>query len=266
MNLIEKWIEGQGSPHLFIVGGTGAGKTTFARMLALYLLRKHMRGCVVDFDGEYADLPLRQITPKFKVTIPSSAHAYLGWLLSQSARPEEGGYATAALMDFFEDNDNLDEIFAKVKHDLTLPSNVRYAILWRVKIFQKYFEIVRENSYDDILNSRFDLSEILSIRERQLVQQILVSYIVDRVPTLKWIVIEEARPSPWITDVSMIARRKGKKLIFMSQFLPEDVQNYELVIFTPYPARQIPLPVNPFMDRGIWWVGRLGTYRLKHLW
>jgi hypothetical protein len=168
-------------------------------------------------------------------------------------------------MDFFEDNDNLDEIFVKVKHDLTLPPNVRYAVLWRIKIFQKYFELSQENSSDDILNSRFDLSEILSIRERQLVQQVLVSYLVDRVHT-KWIVIEETRPSPWLCDVAMIARRRGKRLILVSQYLPEDVQNYELVIFTPYPARQIPLPLNPFTDGGIWWVGRLGIHRLKHLW
>jgi hypothetical protein len=255
-------VRGEGAPHLFVVGGTGAGKTTFVKKISLYLLQNF---CVVDFDGEYADLPLRQITPKFKLTIPSST--YLGWLLSQSARPEDGGFATAAtasVVDYFE-NDNLDEIFAKVKQDLTIPSNVRYAFLWRIKVFQKYFELSQENSSDDILNSRFDLSEILSIRERQIVQQVLVSYLVDRVP-LKWIVIEETKPSPWISDVSMIARRRGKRLILVSQVLPEDVQNYELIIFTPYPAHRIPLPVNPLTDKGMWWVGRLGIHRLKHLW
>jgi hypothetical protein len=242
------------------------GKTTFAKMLALYLLREHGSLCVVDFDYEYSELPLRTVTPKFKISVPSNA--YLGWLITQAAKIDQGGYATSTVfdyLDYFENSENLNDVYIKLKNDTTIPYHIRFAALWRLQVFRKYFELQENSPPDDFSNSRFDLSVIPSIRERLLIQQILVSYIINRAQALKWIIVEETRPGPWVGDIAMEARRKGKRLIFVSQYLPEDLQNYELMIFTPYPARQIPLPVNPLTDRGIWWVGRLGVHRLKHL-
>jgi ABC-type cobalamin/Fe3+-siderophores transport system ATPase subunit len=258
--LIERWLEGAGAPHLYIVGGTGVGKTTFVKRIALLLLQ-HGTLNVIDFDGEYLSLPLEPATPPLLVTIPSMT--FLGWLLSQAARPEEGGYATAALLEYFEDAEDLDEVVSKIKYDPALPANVRYAALWRIALFRKYFAV---SAHTDDLNRVYDLSGILSIRERQIVQQILVTYLIVS-SSNRWIIVEEAQPGPWLSDISMLARRRGKRLILVSQQIPEDPQNYEIVLFTPYPdTRRLPLPVNPTLDRGIWWIGRLGVHRLKHLW
>ena len=256
--LIEKWVSGQGAPHLFVVGGSGAGKTTLVRKIALFLLQ-HGTLNVIDFDKEYVDLPLETVTPPFPVFVPSMS--FLGWLVSQASRPEEGGFATASTLDFFEDAKDLDEVISKIKYDPMLPSSVRYAALWRISLFRKYF-IIKAEADDDLAGRVFDLSGILSIRERQAVQQILLSYLINS--NARWVVVEEVHPGPWISDISMLARRRGKRLILVSQIFPEDPQNYELVIFTPYPiSRQIPLPVNPLYDKGVWWVGRLGVHRIK---
>ncbi len=263
--LLEEWLRGPpAAPHIFVVGGTGSGKTSLVRNIALHLLQ-HFPLNVVDFDGEYLTLPLKRITPKFQLSLPDAS--FLGWLLTQGARPEDGGYASSVFFDFNEGD--LDEVFSKVKHDFTLPNHIRYALLWRLLVFKKYFTVKDESQVkeDESQNIVFDLSSILSIRERVIVQQILVSYLIQQSGS-QYIIVEEAQPGPWISDISMLARRRGKKIIFVGQKFPEDFQNYEVILFTPYPidTRRLPLPINPLYDKGVWWVGRLGIHRLKHLW
>lgn len=271
--LIEKWVSDQAT-HLFVVGGTGAGKTTLTRKIVWYLCaHAHGNVAVLDFDGEYLTLPLEAVEQPFPINTISLS--FLGWLLTQAARPEEGGFATAALLEYFEEDADfatatwpeiLNQIAAKIRHDITLPANVRYALLWRINVFRKHFT-VSARADENNSNRVFNLSRILSIRERQIVQQLLLSYIVVN-SNYTWVVVEEARPGPWLSDIAMLARRRGKRLILVSQQIPEDLQNYEIVLFTPYPVdtRRLPLPVNPALDRGIWWIGRLGVHRLKHLW
>ena len=261
-SLLERWIQGDSaSPHLFIVGGTGVGKTTLTRKIVLYLCAHAHNVAVLDFDGEYLTLPLEIVEPPFPVNIPSLS--FLGWLLTQAARPEEGGFATAALLEYFEEDADLDQIAAKIRHDITLPANVRYALLWRINVFRKHFTVSARAENNG--NRVFNLSRILSIRERQIVQQLLLSYIIVNSNNYTWLVIEEAQPGPWLSDISMLARRHGKRLILVSQRFPDDPQNYEVLIFTPYPVdtRRLPLPVNPIFDRGIWWIGRLGIHRVR---
>jgi ABC-type cobalamin/Fe3+-siderophores transport system ATPase subunit len=260
--LIEKWMsDPKACPHLFVVGGTGAGKTTLMRKIALSLLQ-HGSVAVVDFDGEYLTLPLQPVTPPFSVFIPSMS--FLGWLVSQASRPEDGGYAMAALSEYFEDTQDLSQVVSRIRHDITLPANVRYAFLWRISIFRKYF--VQDGAHADE-NRVYNLSGILSTRERKVVQQILVSYLIFS-SNNRWIIVEEAEPGTWLSDISMEARKRGKRLLLVSQKIPEDLQNFELLLFTPYPidTRRLPLPINPLYDKGVWWVGRLGVHRLKHLW
>jgi len=269
--LLEQWLQGdKGAPHLYVAGGSGAGKTSFVKNLVMLLVKQQHNIYVVDFDGEYTTLPLQSIKPPFPLLL--SDKSTLGWVLSQVSRPEEGGFATAILTELYKLSDelnNLEEAISRIRHDQTIPVNIRYALLWRLSIFKKNFFISNDNHSFKNSSLVFDLSSIQSIRERQAVQMILTSYlaVIDETPS--FIVVEEAQTGPWLTDVAMLARRRKKRLILVSQRMPDDIMNYEIIIFTPYfpvDLRRLPLPTNPSLDRGVWWVGRLGIHRIKHLW
>ena len=68
------------------------GKTTFARSLVLHILERGGRVTIIDYDGEY-NLPLPTLRPPFPINVDSET---ISWLLSQAARPEEGGHALEA--------------------------------------------------------------------------------------------------------------------------------------------------------------------------
>ena len=259
--LLEQWIQGRGCPHLAVIGRTGAGKTTLAKKVTLFLISKGVPVQVLDFDDEYSDLPLEPIMPPFK--IPSEIK--LSWLLSQIQRPELGGYGISGVFYLFEEDNNLDNIIMRVKHDLSLPQNVKFAVLWRLQVIRKYFS--SDISDPEYTNVRFDLSSVLDLRERQLIQQILASILMFRPG---YLILEEGLIGNWLDDILALARRRRRRLIFVGQRLPEQIQNFELLLFTPYVFNsrmvQLPLPVNPALDKGLWWVGSLGIHRIKHVW
>jgi energy-coupling factor transporter ATP-binding protein EcfA2 len=259
--LLEQWLQGCGCPHLAVIGRTGAGKTTLAKKVTLFLISKGVPVQVLDFDQEYMDLPLETVTQPFK--IPSEIK--LSWLLSQINRPELGGYGISGVLGLLEEDNNLDDIITKVKHDLTLPQTVKFAVLWRLQVLKKYFIISSDS--DEHTNARFDLSTIMDLRERQLVQQILASILLFQPG---YLVIEEGLIGNWLDDILALARRRRRRIIFVGQRLPEQIQNFELLLFTPYVFNsrmvQLPLPVNPALDKGLWWIGSLGIHRIKHVW
>lgn len=259
--LIERWIQRDqnASPHLCIVGRTGAGKTTLCKKIVLFLLERGENVSVLDFDGEYGDLPIPLLTPPFHVPkVP------LAWLISQAIRPEEGGYGIAGLVTLL-DTEDVGEAISRIKQDWTVPASIRFATLWRLAVLQKYFV------YDGatLLSSAvYDLSS-MNVRERQIVQQVLAS-LLTMDSNARYMVIEEGVSGAWMEDLLVMARRRRKRLIFVSQSLPDKVQNFEVVLFTPYITNlrtfPLPLPVSPSTDKGAWWVGGLGVHRLKHLW
>lgn len=274
-SLLERWLAGSGAPHLAIVGRSGAGKTTLTKKIIGNLLNNTSNNKVVlDFDNEYSDLPLQVLTPPF----PLPRGVSLSWLLSQAVRPfreEGGGFGISGLLSLFlfeddEDNMKIDEMITRVKTDHTIPFNIRFAALWRLNIIKKFF--VFDNHDYNSSSSRFDLSMIPDIRERQVAQQILASLIVNHSPgTPLFLVIEEGVPGEWLSDVIMLARRRRTRIIYVSQTLPPSntLTSFETILFTPYLYDQrppLPLPINPALDRGVWWVGGLGVHRLKHLW
>jgi energy-coupling factor transporter ATP-binding protein EcfA2 len=259
--LLEQWIQGRGCPHLAVIGRTGAGKTTLAKKVTLFLISKGVPIQVLDFDQEYVELPLETVTPPFQ--IPSEIK--LSWLLSQINRPDQGGFGITGVISLVEEEDdlNLDEIITRVKHDLTIPYTLRFATLWRLQILRKHF-IFSETSHE-YTNARFDLSSI-DLRERQLAQQILASILMFQPG---YLIIEEGISGDWLNDIMALARRRQRRIIFIGQRIPEQIQNFELLLFTPYifsTRIQLPLPVNPGIDKGLWWIGSLGIHRIKHVW
>ena len=267
-DLLERWVQGdpRASPHLAVIGRTGAGKTTFARHIVLHLLLSKKSVAILDFDGEYSDLPLETLSPPF----PLPRGVPLAWLLSQASRPsreEGGGHGIAGLISMLDVESDIDEMISRVRHDLTLPYNVRFAILWRLQILKMYFHYTDDPG--SASNVRYDLSPISDVRERQIVEQMLASLIavVSHSPGT-FLLIEEGVPGEWLTDILALARRRAKRVIYVSQVFPSMLHDFEIIIFTPYfsnPHPPLPLPVNPLYDRGVWWVGGLGVHRLKHV-
>jgi ABC-type cobalamin/Fe3+-siderophores transport system ATPase subunit len=269
-SLIERWIEGDPSAatHLCIVGRTGAGKTTLSKRIVLSLLARNETVVVFDFDSEYGDLPLSTITPPFKIP------EITPWILSQISRPEEGGYGISGVVLSLEDIRNsadarfIDDAISQIRHDPSIPQTVKFAVLWRLQVLKKYFDVGHD---EHPRNVRYDLSAILDVRERQAAQQILVSVSMLNSDS-KWIVVEEGVSGSWLSDILVMARRRSKRIIFISQSLPSQSQltNFEIILFTPYITDMrtfpLPLPVSPSTDKGVWWVGGLGVHRLKHLW
>jgi len=268
--LLEKWFEGAGAPHLAIVGRSGAGKTTLAKHIIAHLLNNTNNVIVLDFDGEYADLPLFEVNPPF----PIPRGVSLAWLLSRAARPsreEGGGFGIAGLLGIIDniDTEDIDEVVTRIKNDLTIPFNIRFAVLWRLYVLKKYFVFTDSHEYNNS-SSRYDLS-LSDIRERQVVQSILASLVVNYYysPGPLFLVIEEGVPGEWISDLVALARRRGVRIIYVSQSLPPAslLPSFELVLFTPYVTTQrlqLPLPTDPATDRGVWWVGALGVHRIKY--
>lgn len=275
--MLDKWLQGAGAPHLAIVGRSGAGKTSLAKRLMLYLLANEKNVTVLDFDGEYLDTPIPIITPPF--LIPPGVS--LAWLLSQAARPsgEEGmgGFGLAGLTSLLiEDSQDVQDVNAKIKElisalrrDYTLPSTIRFGLLWRLMVFRKYF-IVQDSELPR--NFVADVSSVLDVRERQVTQQILASLIVHSHPTQSsdplFLFVEEGVPGDWIRDLVIMSRRRGVRIVYISQSLPpSSVQSsFETIIFTPFLSPQrlpLSLPVDPAQDRGVWWTGVLGTRRLS---
>jgi len=137
-------------------------------------------------------------------------------------------------------------------------------VLWRLNVVKKYF--VFDDDNEESPQSLFDLSKVPDVRERQIVQQLIASVLVNHSPGT-FLVIEEGVPGEWLSDILALARRRGARIIYVSQTFPPMQHNFETILFTPYISnpRTLPLPVNPALDRGVWWVGGLGVHRLKHV-
>jgi DNA helicase HerA-like ATPase len=288
-SLIDRWVGGEGAPHLAIVGRSGAGKTMLARHLVMYLLTTKTNSSVIvlDFDNEYFDLGLPSVLLPFPLPRVS-----LAWLISQAARPsgEEGiggfgiaGLLTSIIEDIEEEKQNrngsniddisniINEIISRIRHDFSIPNSIRFGALWRLRVLRKYFVIARDN-VDFPKNCVVNISAIPDVRERQIVQQLLSSILVYtrliQSPDPLFLFIEEGVSGDWISDLIMLARHRGARIIYVSQSLPPSnvLPSFEVVLFTPFlhnPRPQLPLPTDPATDRGVWWVGALGVHRLK---
>jgi hypothetical protein len=265
-SLLERWLDNEGTPHLYIIGRTGAGKTSLCKRILLFLLSRDEKVAVLDFDAEYTEIPASVLRPPF----PIPRDVSIGWLLSQAFRPDGGGAGIYGVFPYVseiesENENNIDQLMSRIKHDLTLPYAVRFAFLWRLKVLKDNFVFVDEDI--DCRSVIYDLSKIKDLRARQVAEQILASMVM-LVPCKLFVVVEESIPGSWMNDVLIVARRYNKRLILISQRFPEQPQNFEILLFTPYMGdlKWLYLPVNPSKDKGLWWIGTLGTHRLKYTW
>jgi len=268
-SIIEKWLNNEppAAPHLWVAGGSGMGKTTLVRALSLHILERGERVFIIDYDGEYSEIPLIQVKPPFPIVTDADT---LAWLLSQAARPEEGGYTIELhLQRIFEKysvngREEFKELMRIIEVD-SLPYHIRQAIQWRLFLFQKYFIIKNEPAPLNGAGVVYNLSPIRGGRSKETVQHILVTYLLSS-SSSSTLIVEEAPVGPFLRDILMEARRKGLRLIMVSQQLPEPeyMNNFELLLFTPYNYKvRLPIPVDPAVDRGVWWVGRLGVKRIN---
>jgi hypothetical protein len=246
------------------------GKTSLAKKLSLHVLARGEKVFVIDFDGEYVDLPLPVTKPPFPISVDLDA---LAWLLSQAARPEDGGHAVEIhLQRLFEKHSALSPELRfteliRILEAESLPYNIRQALQWRLYLFNKYFRLSNVTPVPDGAGAIYDLSPIRGGRAKETVQEILLTYsLFFGLTTRSFIVIEEAPAGSFLRDILIEARRKGLRIIAVSQRLPDLdlLTNFECIVFTPlYEKINHPLPINPATDRGVWWVGRLGTKRLS---
>jgi len=238
------------------------GKTSTIKALALHVIERG-RVTIIDYDGEYTSLPLLIQRPPFPINVDNET---LSWILSQAARPEEGGYALEHHFQLlFERGQSFLEIMKYLEVD-NLPLNIKQALKWRLFMFQKYFVINNASPpTPDGAGVIYDLSSIRGGRAKEVIQQMILSYLL-QFQYSRYVIVEEAPTGPFLRDILVMSRRKGQRLIMISQKLPDPdyVNNFEFLIFTPFMMKSVlPIPVDPSSDRGVWWIGRLGVKRLS---
>ncbi|MEM4455397.1 MAG: DUF87 domain-containing protein [Thermofilaceae archaeon] len=190
----------EGTKHVAVVGSTGCGKTTLAKILCSLTNR-----CVViDWDGEYTDLGLPVFTPPFPLP-----NIDLKTVISDIEGPREGGHGLAALLvlreHFYTDLEYRYE--PPLVLDLSCIESVRDRV-----VVQKTLALI-------IMLSRplNPLDEIFLLIEEGGMRATL----------------------EYLKGLFALARRRGVRLLWISQQLPPEelLTNFVLCIGDPGPLR-----------------------------
>ncbi|MEM3943820.1 MAG: DUF87 domain-containing protein [Thermofilum sp.] len=210
-----------GGQHIAIVGATGCGKTTLARLLCSLVPRP----LIVDWDGEYTDLGLPVVNPPYPLP-----DVDLKTLLSNIERPKEGGHGIAAAIDLACERTDKTTISAVANALRTLAMG-GYAPQWifatlaRLAVLEKYIIFGIDVEPPLVYN----LAAIDSIRERAIIQQaIATAFVLSRPlnpPDEILLVIEEGGMGAtleYLKDLIALARRRGIRLVYVSQVLPPE--------------------------------------------
>ncbi|MEM3944689.1 MAG: DUF87 domain-containing protein, partial [Thermofilaceae archaeon] len=244
--------------HVAIIGRTGCGKTTLARILAA----TSPNTIIVDWDGEYVDLGLPVMEPPF--LLPDTD---LAALVSNLERPREGGHGIAAALQVAAELNNeaepttLEEFFKLLRRYAfqgAAPQWV-HAALARLAVLRKYCVLGVDVSPPLV----YYLSKITSVRERAIIQQAIATAVVLSRPLNPpdeiLLVIEEGAmgaTAEYLKDLIVLSRRRNTKLIWISQSLPptELLTSFTLLIGDPGPLRHewsrlLGLPI-PELRRG----------------
>ncbi|MEM4455129.1 MAG: DUF87 domain-containing protein [Thermofilaceae archaeon] len=242
----------EGGKHIAILGATGCGKTSLAKLLCSMAPRPVVP-VVIDWDGEYTDLGLPIHEPPFMLPTVDIAT-----LLSNLERPPDGGHGIsfAVLATKTTSMTELVRELERLASGYGILASWAQAALARAAVIKKYF-FFTDADKEISISCVYDLSSIPE-RERAIVQQALATaLVIARVPGARsplLLVIEEGAMGStehYLKDLVVLSRRRNIKLLWISQSLPPEelLPNFVLFLGDPGPLRHewsrllgLPLP------------------------
>jgi DNA polymerase III delta prime subunit len=275
VDFVDRWLRGERdlAPHLLLVGRTGSGKTTAARTVVMRAIRQYLHHIVVlDWDGEYVELPLPIYAPPFEVRAspPLVADA-----LSEVERAEEGGHMVAAYLRKVLAAVPLEKAAERLRVDTLANFSLRgvlEAAVARLETVAKYVDAdASREEANGLSEGVYLLSDIPSIWERAALQQFLAVYHVlarNCCTASSILVIEEGAMgarTTFLRHLLALARRRGVRIVFISHSMPpaEIRQNFELLLFDSDPelrrALRAAVSDNHLSPGECWWVRRDAT-------
>jgi len=274
VDFVRKWLEGKDptlAPHLLLVGRTGSGKTSAAKVILSHAIRNALHKIVIlDWDGEYVDLPLPIHVPPFEVRAPPQLIAD-SLALAEVEHDPERGYVVAHLL--YEALSQGGTLERAMKYLRAVPlREAAYAYL-HVLTIMPYIAV--STPYDPreltVPEGVYNLSLIGSMWERTAVQHFLASLTVLARPVASYphllLVIEEGVEvrTTFLKNLVASAGKRNVKVIFITQTLTpliDIIDNFEFLLFDCDPsmrrALHAAIPNSKLKPGECWWVRRDG--------
>lgn len=271
------------APHLVLVGRSGAGKTTAARILLAYALRYYSARdlIILDWAGEY-DITGKKHTPPFPV--PLKPQLLTDALMAVVGRASELDYVIAGWL-----SQALEQHASFTRAAAALRERAPYSLtaLTASFILESVGRYVEPRERAELEGGVYLLFHISSIRDREIVQKFLAMLAVLQ----HALQMELARyypnsvdlPSPalifiekkWLNDDWLFFRRLfnhanyWRRIVFTSHTLPppDILSSCELLLFDcswrMRRALKAPIPDSSLKPGECWWVRRGGDMPQK---
>ena len=236
-NWVDKLLEEDG--HIVVLGTTGSGKTNTAKFLTLHALSKEFKVMIIDWRGEYLDLPLRSLKPRISYEFVKDN---LPGILSAVERPSSGGVALeAAVEECIDSCSGWGELIGNLQRrsDVGRDLGARAAYRRLLPLYRR--RVLTDNVQPIYLNAIYDLSG-LPIHARRLAQGLLLAALYGQLVSKKsrdrlLLVVEEARhqyqaerPTTIIEDLLDEVRYYGVKAVIIDQNFREKYLQHTMII------------------------------------